>query len=135
MPLGLTVAGAAGLFGLLTLIRRRLQSINESVRLTFTGRPVLGLVTTVQRHKPPKGEAFLIVNYCYQVGDCWRAELHAGSFRCAVRPSESWAAGEPLLVLIDESDPSHHAPDKFRVRPGDLAILLGVPPESSKLEH
>jgi hypothetical protein len=133
--LGLTLGGAAALFGALTLIRSRLRTINEQVRLTLTGRPVLGLIEAVERQAPRKGAAYLIVRYKYLADGEVGQQVYSGGFRCGDRKPTSWSAGDPLLILVDESEPARHAPDRFHVRPQDLATLRQAPAESTAGDH
>ena len=52
LGVGLAIGGVTALFGGQAFLRRRIRVINEQVRLTLKGRPVLGLVEAVERHAP-----------------------------------------------------------------------------------
>jgi hypothetical protein len=132
---GLSIGGVAALLGGFLFLRSRLRTINEQVRLTLIGKPVLGLIPIVQRHKPSKGAAFLVVNYAYSVTGPNGPELHGGSFRCSDRRPTPWEDGQPILVLVDETDPARHAPDRFHVREAELATLLQTPAETPRMDH
>ena len=135
LALALTAVGAAVLFVGLMLLRRRLRTINEQVRLTLTGRPVLGLIEEVQRHTQRKAAAYLIVRYRYLAESESGPQIHADEFRCADCKPAPWSAGEPILVLVDPADSARHTPDRFRARPKELAALRGVPAESTPAGH
>jgi hypothetical protein len=135
LGVGLAIGGVTALFGGLAFLRRRIRVINEQVRLTLKGRPVLGLVEAVERHAPRKSAAYLIIRYRYLVEDGGSPSIHAGEFRCRDRRPIPWTTGDTLLVLVDAVDPARHAADRFRVRPQDLETLRRVPNETPSPAH
>jgi hypothetical protein len=124
--LGLGLAALGGLLvgGGLLLLGGEWRAIAERVRLTADGTPVLGLVEEVRRTKPRKGGPVVTVGYRYLApGADGAPHLYAGEFSGAERWMRSWAAGAPLLVLVDPDDPARHAPDRFHARSDDLERL------------
>jgi hypothetical protein len=135
IAVGLTAGGAVALFCGLSLIAGRVRAINEQVRLTTTGRPVIGIIDSVERHNPRKGSAYRIVHYRYLAAGPSSEKVFQGQFRCCDRSSKKWRPGDPLVVLVDEGDPARHAPDRFHARPEDLATLRAAPPVEAANRH
>lgn len=105
------------------LVIRAIVKTGQEVRLLRFGVPALGRVKSVEINMQVKINNRNPYYLMYEFKDDSGTMREGRSNDLPLRLQDDWQAGDAILVLYDQFDPSQHEVDIFNQRPDDLAML------------